>query len=295
MPIVTSNARAYGDVNQRVMTAVVGTALPSTPYPTAWPSGWFDLGWLDNDAGLTEDSTLQQTIKYGWQGASTVRILRSQLQKSFVFNALEENAVTLGLLRPATTQATTGATAEVQTVTIPAGPPTGGTFTLSSIYGTYQAAWNVTTAALATALNSTFGFPAGTLTVTGTVSTSYVITFPASLGNVALMSISSALTGGGNPIASIATTTPGVNGTTTWAVKPFTGLNTRLFGLDLIDGTVHRRLILGNAEAAGTGSPVYKADDLTMYQFTLAAYPDSSGTWYTEISDNPAIGSGLFV
>jgi hypothetical protein len=291
MAIVSSNAHAYGDVNQRIMTSVIGTAVPGTPYPTAWGAGWYDLGWLDNDAGLTENSDIQQTQKYGWQGAALLRILRSQAQKTFTFNALEENAVTLGLLRPAAGQVTTGATAEVQTITI-TGAPTGGTFTITSIYGAYAATYNIATAALATALSALFGF---TVAVSGTAGTSYVITFPASLGNVPLMSVSSQLTGGTTPTVANATTTPGVNGTTTWDVKPFTGLNSRQFGIDLIDGSVHRRFVVLNGEATGTGSPVYKADDLTMYAFTLAAYVDSAGRFYQEISDNPAIGSGLFV
>lgn len=289
MALNTQNIRAFGDVNQRVLTAPFGATVPTSPLLSAVPTGYYDVGLLDDETGLTEDSGLQTTNKFVWQGSAIGRVLKSQATKSFTFNSVEENAVTMGLLRPASTPTTTGATAEVQTITI-TGPPTGGTFTIYSIWGSYNAAYNVTTANLATALTNAFGF---TVAVSGTVSVSYVITFPANLGNVPLMTVSNQLTGGGATI-SIATTTPGVTGTNTWDVMPYTGLNLRTFLIYLIDGGVHKCLYIPNGEAVGTGSPKYQGGDWTMWQYTVNCYIDAVGKFYREISDNPAASAGLY-
>lgn len=291
MTINNSNVRAYGDVLQRVYTAPVGTAAPSAPLPTAIGAGWYDVGWI-SDAGITESPNQhQETKKYGWQGAGLVRTLRSQFENPFTFQCLEENAVVLGLMRPGNTVVSTGFTAEVQTVTI-SGSPTGGTFTLANAaIGSVTPVYNVTTTVLATTLTNAVG---GTVTVTGTAGTSYVITFPSSLGNTAQMTATAAFTGGTAPAISVATTTPGVTGTNSYPVGPSTSQNLRQFAVDAIDGTVHKRLYFPNAEAIGQGSVVFKADDLTIYEFTLNPYVDGAGKFYYDINDNPAVGSGLF-
>jgi hypothetical protein len=291
MAINLQNVHAYGDITQRVLTAPLGVAAPTSPLPSAIPAGWYDLGWLDDDAGLTENSDLTTTEKYGWQGSSLVRTLKSQAKKSFTFSCLEENAVTMGLLRPASTPTTTGTTAEVQTITI-TGTPTGGTFTLTHpVLGAVTVAYNIPTATLATTLSAAAG---GTFSVSGTAGTSYVITFPSSLGNVALMQVTPAFTGGTTPAAAIAETTPGVTGTTTWDVKPYTGMNLRQFCIYLADG-VHLGKYIPNGEAIGSGSPVFKGSDLTIYEFTVNCYVDGAGRFYRDITDNPALGSGLFL
>lgn len=109
-------------------------------------------------------------------------------------------------------------TAEVQTITI-AGAPTGGTFTpyWNGLTPGPQA-YNVTTAALQTALRAAWGM--STLTVAGTAGTSYVITFPANRGNVSLITLVKAFTGGTTPDATVAETTPGVGASLASAVIP---------------------------------------------------------------------------
>jgi hypothetical protein len=286
-----NNVHAYGDITQAIWTSPLGTASPATP-TAVYPAGWSELGWVD-DGGVTESQTYQETKVYGWQGASLLRVLRSQAEHSFKFNCLEETAAVLGLFRPGTTQTTTGATADVQTITI-TGSPTGGTFTLNNIgYGaaSYTATYNVPTATLAAALSAIVG---GTVTVTGTAGTSYVVTFPSTLGNVPAMSAASGLTGGTTPTVAVVNTTPGVNGTTSWPVKPFVSRNLRQFGIDLVDGSVSRRFLAQSAEVTSAGDIVYKADALTVYQFNLNVFVDSSGNFFTELTNNPVVGSGLF-
>lgn len=292
MAINTANARAYGDVLQRVYTSLPGTTAPTLPAPAALSAGWYDLGWLD-DSGLVESPNQhQETKKFGWQGAGLIRVLRSQFENPFTFHCVEENAVTMGLMRPGKTVVSTGFTAEVQTITI-TGTPAGGTWTFSHPASGVLSGivYNVSTAALATLLTNAIG---GTVTVTGTAGTSYVVTFPSSLGNTTQAQVSQAFTGGSSPAISIATTTPGVNGTNNQPVGPTPALNLRQFVVDLIDGSIHKRLWFPNAEVIVQGTVSYKADDLTIYEATLNPYVDASGNFYYDINDNPAVGSGLY-
>lgn len=115
-------------------------------------------------------------------------------------------------------------TAEVQTGTI-TGTPTGGTFT-PSWQGIALAAqaYNVATATLQTAMNTAWAslLHGGTITVAGTAGTSYVVTFPAILGNVPSITATSAFTGGSSPAISspFVETTPGAGATIATAAIP---------------------------------------------------------------------------
>lgn len=115
------------------------------------------------------------------------------------------------------------ATAEVQTITI-SGTPTGGTFTVSwQGIALTPPAYNVPTATLATAMNTAWAslLHGGTIGVTGSAGTSYVVTFPTILGNVPTMVVSgTGLTGGSSPTAAVAETTPGAGATPATAAIP---------------------------------------------------------------------------
>lgn len=94
----------------------------------------------------------------------------------------------------------------LQTLTI-TGTPTGGTFIVNAGGNTYQAAYNVSTAALQSAIQAWGGIFA-TVTVSGTAGSSYVITFPAVTSNIAPAAApfganGAGLTGGTNPKASV--------------------------------------------------------------------------------------------
>lgn len=109
-------------------------------------------------------------------------------------------------------------TADVQTIT---GTATGGTFTLTwNGITTSAQAYNVATATLATALNTAWAayLRTGTITVTGTAGTSYIITFPAAVGLAPVIVLGvTALTGG---TATIAHTTPGAGANPATAAIP---------------------------------------------------------------------------
>lgn len=290
MAINLANLRAYGDINQRVVTSILGTAYPTTP-TAAWGAGWYDLGAID-DGGVTEAVNQTETKKYIWQGGQLGRVLRSQFEHPFTINAAEENAVTLGLARPNVAVTTTGDTAEIQTVTI-TGTGTAGTWTYSVPgFGTITLAFNVALAAFATALSALIGETVAT--PTGTAGSSYVVTYPAALGNVGTASVTQNITGA--TAITNTTTTPGVTGTNKSVVAPYAGVNLRQFGLDFTDGAVNLRYIVTNAEAVMSGNIVRKADDLTVVPLTINPYYDPViGGFFIDLNNDPFRSQGLYV
>lgn len=109
-------------------------------------------------------------------------------------------------------------TSEVQTVTI-TGSPTSITLFWRGLSSGLQTG-SVTTAALATAINAAWApyLNGGTITVTGTAGTSYVVTFPSVLGNVPM--ISGSTVGGTAPTLTVAETTPGAGASLATAIVP---------------------------------------------------------------------------
>lgn len=286
-----ANARSYGDVTGAIWTAPLGTTAPTVPLPTAIGTGWYELGFT-NDTGVVENENYQETKKYTWQGATLARTLRSQFEFSFTFYALEENAAVMGLRWPGRTATTVGTTtAEVQTVTI-TGTPTGGTWNLSFNGNLVSGlAFNVPTATLAATLLASLGI---TVTVTGTAGTSYVLTYPANMGNVPAATVTSAFTGGASPAISIATTTPGVSPTYSQPFGPSPSQNLRSWAIDLVDGGVHHRKYVPQGEAVATGTVANVATDLTAVQFVTNCYVDSAGNWGYDLHDNIFAAPGLF-
>lgn len=53
--------------------------------------------------------------------------------------------------------------------------------------------------------------------------------------------------------------------------------DTRAFGIDVIDGTYHRRIVLPFAEITERGDVSYKSDTLIGYEVTITAYPGTDG------------------
>jgi hypothetical protein len=81
--------------------------------------------------------------------------------------------------------------------------PTGGTFTVTVVTGqveqtTAALAYNISTSALATAINGLSNVSSGA-TVTGTAGATYTIVLPSSVGNAGFFANGSNLTGAGSP------------------------------------------------------------------------------------------------
>jgi hypothetical protein len=281
---IGSNANVFNDQNYAVWTALAGTAAPTTLPPTNPGSAFYEVGLLTS-AGITEAHTVNETKIYDMAG-KLIRIARSQEERPFTFSALEGNDVVDTLRFPGSSVTNTGGTAEVQTIAI-SGAPTGGTFTpsLSGYPNVPAQVYNVTTSALASALSTAWGITVG---VTGTAGTSYVCTFPVTAGNVPQMTAANGLTGGTTPTVTVTTGTPGVAGVNSRAVSAGTGRNLRAWAIDLIDGTLHKRIYIPNGEALWTGTTTYSGSAAAEYQFTLQSYPDANGNYYYITDDSTA-------
>jgi hypothetical protein len=289
MPKAVQNAFSPSDY--AVSTAVQGTTLPIV-LPTNsttlnLPAGWYDIGYL-SDAGITEAHAFNESKFFDMVGV-LLRTVRNQEERSFTFECVENDAIVYGLMFPGSTVTTTGGTGEIQTITL-SGTPAGGTFPVTLPgYGTYQAAFNVSAAALQTALQSLWDIPV-TVALAGSV---YTLTFPSAEGNLGQVQTNgSALTGGTTPNAVSATTTPGVTGVNSRLIGKATGRNFRLFCIDLFDGAVAERHIITLGEAVWTGSVTYSGSALKIAQFTLNVFFDNSvGAYYTQLDNNT--GQGL--
>lgn len=279
-----TNVNVYNDQNYAVWTAVLGTANPNTLPPGSPGAAWYEIGLL-TDAGITEAHTYNETKIFDLAG-KLQRIARNQEERPFTFSALEGSNVVDSLRFPGSADTNVGGTGEIQTIAI-SGVPTGGTFTpaLSGYPSVSAQTYNVSTAALQAALRAAWNLP---VTVSGTAGTSYVVTFPTGTGDVPQMTVTSALTGGTTPSASVTTGTPGVAGVNTRPVAGGTGRNLRAWCVDLIDGSLHKRIYLPNGEALWTGTTTYSGGAAAEYQFTLQSFPDANGNYYYVMDDNPA-------
>jgi hypothetical protein len=203
---------------------------------------------LISDGGRTVSRTLEGAVSQSRFGASgrrggQVRPVASMstslggADNDLLFRAKEAgsagNSIRVGYtvpgsVNPTTTVAVsgqditvtvrTGASNEVQTVTIN-GAPTGGTFTLTFGGQTTAAlARNASAADVQAALQALSSIGAGNVTVTGSAGGPYTVTFVGTLGgtNVAQMTAAHTFTGGTTPGVTVATTTAG--GASTGAV-----------------------------------------------------------------------------
>jgi hypothetical protein len=88
-----------------VYIAPAGTAGP-TDLTTAWPAAWKPVGLLDGDEGFTEGRENETSERYAWGGV-LVRRSKSKHKRTIRFVALEDNAVTFGLVNPGSTRTVT--------------------------------------------------------------------------------------------------------------------------------------------------------------------------------------------
>ncbi len=67
------------------------------------------------------------------------------------------------------------------------------------------------------------------------------------------------------------------DGVVSFAEKGKPHRDPRCFGLDVIDGTYHRRIIVPYGEVTERGDISYKSDEMIGYEITISAYPGSDG------------------
>jgi hypothetical protein len=286
-----ANVHVYDDQNYAVFVGTAGTSAPSTftldsNGNVVPPSGFVEVGLL-SDNGITEAHNMNETKIYDMAG-SLIRIARNQEERPFTFEAMEDNAMVRRLLYRSTTS-TSGATAEVQTLTI-SGSPTGGTFSVTLAgYGTASGInYNAAASTVQTALRSAWGLA---VDVTGSAGGPYTITYPTAAGNVPLAAADgSTLTGGTSPSAAVVVATPGVTGVNSTPVGSGTGRDLRPFCIVLKDGSVVKLISINSGEATQTGTVAYTGSGAAIYQFTVQPYKDANGNYFTILDNDPAQG-----
>lgn len=292
MTKTNDNVHVYSDEDYAVWTALTSVTTPTTLPPASPGVGFYEVGLLSSN-GVTEGHSINETKIYDMAG-SLIRIARNQEERPFTFECMEDNAAVAGLRYPGSSVVTTGATAEVETVTV-TGTPTGGTFILSGGVGgsgtTAPIAYNAAASAVQLEVRTLPGLSA--VTVSGTLSSGVTVTGPASGESMNLGEDASGLTGGTSPAVTVVNATPGVVGKNSRGVGPATSRNLRKWAIDLVDGGVHKRIVINSGEATQTGTVGYTGSGAAIYQFTLQPYKDSSGNFYT-ILDDDAAQTGTF-
>lgn len=67
--------------------------------------------------------------------------------------------------------------------------------------------------------------------------------------------------------------------------------NRKAFGIDVIDGSIHTRILVPDGQVTDRGDIVYKNGDAYGYEMTITAYPDSAGVVAIKMSDDTAWGA----
>ncbi|WGH21361.1 major tail protein [Arthrobacter phage Emotion] len=89
-----------------VFVAPNGTEGPED-LTTAWDVAYKAVGLLDGEEGVTQEREEESSEHYAW-GGILYRRTKSQHKRTFKFVALEDNAVTFGLVNPGSTRSATG-------------------------------------------------------------------------------------------------------------------------------------------------------------------------------------------
>lgn len=63
--------------------------------------------------------------------------------------------------------------------------------------------------------------------------------------------------------------------------------NERMFGIELVDGEIIKRIVIPRGEVTQVGDTVYVDSQMQMRELTITVYPDETGVLYKEITDDP--------
>lgn len=108
------NARLWAGAS--VYIGELATATAPTDVSTAWGTGWSAVGFISPDGGVVQARDQETGNHYGWgpNGEQLLRRTKSQFQRTFTFQCLEQNATVFQLVNPGspapTTDDTTGLT-----------------------------------------------------------------------------------------------------------------------------------------------------------------------------------------
>lgn len=97
----------------------VGQPGATPPAPTdaasAWASGWYDVGYID-DKGVTESYSDQTTDVIAWQTHLLIRRIISKSEATFKFTMLETKQTTLELFHKSSTMSQSGGVYQLSVV-----------------------------------------------------------------------------------------------------------------------------------------------------------------------------------
>lgn len=234
--------------------APIGTATP-TDAVTAWGAGFSNLGYATDGFTLKQDKKTQEVT--AWQTLSPVRLLTTQLTRTFSFELLQTNKDTLSL-------AWGGATISAVTAT-----PVGGAITIG--------ANGVLTTATAHGLS--VGTPvqlATVVTATGitALTTYYVISVPTTTTLVV------SATSGGSALTNTAGTGTGLVVVGGYSLDITSADNPANFilGIDWSDGATAQRIIMGAASLSALPTIKSVRTDAIRYGFDVQALAPTDGT-----------------
>ncbi len=264
-PVLTIPVMAYRTIFEKALYATMGPSISggSPTYPT--PTGSAPNGYLHTFTPQRNPAVLP---------AYHAQLVRDELNSKVsgcYFNRITANfpldgegtleMELAGLFFDHAESTAASAVNDVQTITLNGGP-TGGTFTVTfNGQSTAAQTYNVTTAALQTALQGLSSIGSGNVLVTGTAGASYVLTFSGTLAGAPMpnVTVTSALSGGTNPTATVTHTTLGSASNATNQQTPPTAT---------FSGLSNDVLMLRDAKAIINGNP-YPIPDLQGFSFTF--------------------------
>lgn len=170
------------------------------------------------------------------------------------------------------------------------GTPTGGSFTLTyNGFTTSAIAYNATSAAIKTALEALPGIALGDIAVSGgPLPTAVVVTFQGNLAgqDIGAFTVTSSLTGGSSPTATVTVTTPGAArsaGAMTTAVSTSVALRTMIVDLAPPEAGCGTRPLLNPTLASLTSITAVKGVD--GYEVSMSTTPAATSAVYYDFGD----------
>ncbi|WBQ03787.1 phage tail tube protein [Kribbella sp. CA-293567] len=114
-----TNAALWTNADVYIHDLSGGTPVWPTNVATPWDAGWKAVGLLNGDEGMTESRDEETTEHFAW-GGLLVKSTKSKHKRTIRFVALEDNAVTFGLVNPGSTRAVADANGVVKsTIVVP--------------------------------------------------------------------------------------------------------------------------------------------------------------------------------
>lgn len=251
-PLNSSQIRIAG--TGAIWKAPLGTVLP-TDSVSAWNASFVNLGYATDGFTLKQDKKTQGVT--AWQTLAQVRLITSELLRTFSFELLQTNKDTLALAWGGATIAAVAGAAVGGAITI----GTNGALTTATAHGLVVG----TAVQLGTVVTAT-GITALTTYFVISVPTTTTLVISATSGGAALTNTSGTGT--------LLTTVGGYNLDITAADNP----PNFILGIDWSDGSTSQRIILGAAALSTLPTIKSMRTDAIRYAFDVQALAPADGS-----------------